>query len=317
MLLFIGRRLLQAVPVLFGISLLLFFMMHAIPGGPLAMYDHDPGMTKQLLAQLKANFGLNRPLWDQYWNWLWGALRGNFGYSYTYGIPAFKMVLDRLPATLELMIASFVLAVIFSFIVGVSSAIRQYSAMDYGLTILSYFGVAMPTFWLGLMTLVLFSVELHWFPAGGISTPGMGFSLPDRIWHAALPVSILALYLIAHESRYVRSSMIEVLGADYIRTARAKGLKERAVTWQHALSNALLPVVTVMIMDGAYLFGGALVTETIFSWPGMGRLFIQAITQDDYPVIMVEISLLSVIIILANIVSDVLYAILDPRVEYN
>ncbi|MCY0900859.1 MAG: ABC transporter permease [Firmicutes bacterium] len=312
---YILRRLLQAVPVLLGISLLLFFMMHSIPGGPLAMYAHEPGMTKQLMAQLSANLGLNKPLWQQYVDWLGGALQGNFGYSYSYGIPAAQMVLQRMPATLELMISAFVIAVILSFIIGVISAVKQYSIWDYCMTILSYFGVAMPTFWLGLMVLVLFAVDLHWFPAGGISSPGIPFSLGDRISHAVLPVSILALYLIAHESRYVRSSMLEVLGADYIRTARAKGLLRRTITWRHALRNALLPVVTVMVMDGAYLFGGALITETIFSWPGMGRLFIQAISQDDYPVIMVEITMLSVIIVLANIVSDVLYAVLDPRVK--
>lgn len=317
MLFYILRRILQAIPVLFGISVLLFFLMHAIPGGPLAMYDHEPGMTKQLLHQLEANFGLNKPLWAQYFIWLGGALQGNFGYSYSYGLPALEMVVQRLPATLELMLSSFIIAVILSLVIGIVSALRQYSIWDYALTILSYFGVAMPTFWLGLMVLVLFSVNLHWFPAGGMSSPGQPASLGNDVWHAVLPVSILAIYLIAHESRYVRSSMLEVLGADYIRTARAKGLHRNVITWKHALKNALLPVVTVMVMDGAYLFGGALVTETIFSWPGMGRLFIQAITQDDYPVIMCEISLLSVIIVLANIVSDVLYAVLDPRIEYN
>ncbi|MCY0869004.1 MAG: ABC transporter permease, partial [Firmicutes bacterium] len=294
-----------------------FFMMHAIPGGPLAMYAHDPGMTKALLAQLSANLGLNRPLWMQYVSWLWGAVHGNFGYSYTYGLPATQMVFDRMPATLELMISSFVIAVILAFAIGVFTALRQYSLWDHALTVLSYFGVAMPTFWLGLMVLVLFAVELHWLPVGGMSSAGAPFSLWDRVRHAILPVGVLAAYLLAHESRYVRSSMLEVLGQDYVRTARAKGLSERVITWRHALRNALLPVITVMVLDGAYLFGGALVTETIFSWPGMGRLFIQAVTQDDYPVMMMEISLLSVIIVLANIVSDVLYAVLDPRISYS
>lgn len=314
---FIFKRILQSIPVLFGISLLLFFMMHAVPGGPLAMYIHDPGMTKQLLHQLETNLGLNQPLWVQYVNWLWGALHGNFGDSYTYGIPATQMVFDRLPATLLLMLSAFLIAVVFSFIIGVFSALRQYSFWDHVLTVLSYFGVAMPTFWLGLMVVILFAVQLHWLPVGGMSTPGEPFSLWSRIRHLILPVGILAAYLLAHESRYVRSSMLEVLHADYIRTARAKGLQERRVIWRHAVKNALLPVVTIMVMDGAYLFGGALVTETIFSWPGMGRLFIQAISQNDYPVMMFEISLLSVIIVFANILADVLYAVLDPRISYN
>lgn len=281
------------------------------------MYAHQPGMTKELLAQLKQNFGLNEPLWVQYWNWLRGALQGNFGYSYSYGVPAITMVMQRLPATLELMLSSYIIAVVISFVIGVVSSMRQYSFMDYTLTIFSYFGVAMPTFWLGLMVLVVFAADLHWFPAGGISGGGNGFSLTDHIWHAVLPVCILAVYQIAHESRYVRSSMVDALSEDYVRTARAKGLTNRIVTWKHALRNALLPVTTVMIMDGAYLFGGALITESIFSWPGMGRLFAQAISQDDYPVIMCEISLLSLIIVLANIFSDVLYAYIDPRVRYD
>ncbi|MCL6453891.1 MAG: ABC transporter permease [Alicyclobacillus sp.] len=314
---YVVRRILQAIPVLFGISILLFFMMHAIPGGPMAMYEHQPGMTKELLAQIKANFGLDKPLWVQYWNWVRGAVQGNFGYSYSYGQPAIQMVLQRLPATLELMLSAYIIGVLVSFVIGVISATRQYSVTDYTLTILSYFGVAMPTFWVGLMVLVIFAADLHWFPAGGISSSGTVFSLGDRIWHAVLPVSILAVYQVAHESRYVRSSMLDALSEDYVRTARAKGLLRRVVTWRHALRNALLPVTTVMIMDGAYLFGGALITESIFSWPGMGRLFAQAIAQDDYPVIMCEISLLSVIIILANIVSDVLYAYMDPRVRYD
>lgn len=314
---FIFKRVLQSIPVLFGISLLLFFMMHAVPGGPLAMYIHDPGMTKQLLHQLETNLGLNQPIWVQYVNWLWGALHGNFGDSYTYGIPATQMVFERLPATLLLMLSAFLVAVVFSFIIGVFSALRQYSFWDHALTVFSYFGVAMPTFWLGLMVVILFAVELHWLPVGGMSTPGAPFSLWSLVRHMILPVGILAAYLLAHESRYVRSSMLEVLHADYIRTARAKGLQERRVIWRHAVKNALLPVVTIMVMDGAYLFGGALVTETIFSWPGMGRLFIQAISQNDYPVMMFEISLLSVIIVFANILADVLYAVLDPRISYN
>lgn len=289
-------------------------MMHAMPGGPLAMYSHQPGMTKALLNQLKENMGLDKPLWVQYGHWLLNAVQGNFGYSYNYGVPALHMVLQRLPATLELMLSSFILAVVLSFVIGVISSVRQYSFVDYSLTILSYFGIAMPTFWLGLMVLVIFSAQLHWFPSGGLMSTGGG-SLGDRIWHAVLPVSILAIYQIAHESRYVRASMLDALGEDYVRTARAKGLSEATVTWKHALRNALLPVSTVMILDGAYLFGGALITESIFSWPGMGRLFAQAISQDDYPVIMCEISLLSVIIILANIFSDVLYTVLDPRVR--
>jgi len=314
---FIVRRLAQAIPVIFLISLLLFFMMHAMPGGPLAMYVHQPGITKEMLQQIKIDYGLNKSIWTQYVLWLGNALHGDFGYSYVYAQPATTMMLQRLPATLELMFSSFFICVVLSFVLGVYSAIRQYSAGDYAITVVSYFGFSMPTFWLGLMALILFSVELHWFPGSGMSTAGAPFSWGDRLWHLVLPMLVLAFYTLASESRYVRSSMLDVIHQDYIRTARAKGCGEPRVIWRHALRNALLPVVTVMVMDAAYLFGGALITETIFSWPGMGRLFIQSILNSDYPVLMAIVSFLSIVIVLANIFADVLYGVLDPRVQYN
>jgi peptide/nickel transport system permease protein len=314
---FVVRRLAQAVPVIFLISLLLFFMMHAMPGGPLAMYVHQPGITKAMLEQIRVDYGLNQGLWTQYVDWLAKAVRGDFGYSYVYAQPAAAMMLQRLPATLELMLSSFLITVVCSFLLGVYSAVRQYSFGDYLITVVSYFGFSMPTFWLGLMVLILFSVHLHWFPAGGMATAGAAFSLGDRLWHLILPMLVLAFYTLASESRYVRSSMLDVIHQDYIRTARAKGVGEGRVIWRHALRNALLPVVTVMVMDAAYLFGGALITETIFSWPGMGRLFIQAILQSDYPVLMAVVSFLSVVIVLANIFADVLYGLLDPRIQYS
>ncbi len=314
---FVVRRLAQAVPVIFLISLLLFFMMHAMPGGPLAMYVHQPGITKAMLEQIRIDYGLNQGLWTQYVDWLGKAVRGDFGYSYVYAQPAAGMMLQRLPATLELMLSSFLITVLCSFLLGVYSAVRQYSFGDYLITVVSYFGFSMPTFWLGLMVLILFSVHLHWFPAGGMATAGAAFSLGDRLWHLILPMLVLAFYTLASESRYVRSSMLDVIHQDYIRTARAKGVGEGRVIWRHALRNALLPVVTVMVMDAAYLFGGALITETIFSWPGMGRLFIQAILQSDYPVLMAVVSFLSVVIVLANILADVLYGLLDPRIQYS
>lgn len=314
---FTVRRVAQAIPVALGISFLLFFMMHAMPGGPLAMFLHQPGMTKARLAALAAAYGLNHPVWVQYVDWLQGAVRGNFGYSYMYGQPATFMMLERFPATMELMLSAFGLSVIVSFFLGIFSAVRQYSIWDYLVTVVSYFGMAMPTFWLGLLVLIFFSVDLHLFPSGGLSSVGGGFSLGDRISHLILPMFTLGFFILAQESRYVRAAMLDVIHTDYIRTARAKGLTERAVMWRHALRNALLPVVTVMVIDGAYLFGGALVTETIFSWPGMGRLFIQAITQSDYPVLMAIVSFLSVIIILANIFADVLYGLLDPRIRFS
>jgi peptide/nickel transport system permease protein len=315
---FVVNRLVQSVIVLFGISILLFFLMHAIPGGPLALYIRQPGMTKARLAQIAADYGLNKPVWVQYIAWLGGAVRGDFGYSYLYGQPALQMMLQRWPATLTMVLPAFVISVTGAFILGIYSAVRQYSLGDYLVTIFSYGGLAMPVFWLALLAIILFAVQLHWLPTGGMvgTGPGAG-TLADRLRHLAMPVLVLAFLLMAGESRYVRSTMLDVLNMDFIRTARAKGLGERVVMYRHALRNALLPVVTVMVLDAAFLLGGALVTETIFSWPGVARLFIQAITQTDYPVIMAIASFLSVIIVLANIVADVLYAVLDPRIRFS
>jgi peptide/nickel transport system permease protein len=314
---FLVRRLLQAVPVLLGISFLLFVLMHAMPGGPLAMYVQAPGMSKDRLAALAAQMGLNKPVWLQYVQWLEGVLHGNFGYSYTYNEPATAMMLQRFPATMELMLTAFAVSVIGSFALGIFGAVRQYSIWDHLVTVASYFGMAMPTFWLGVLLLILFAVDLHWLPSGGMVSSGAAGAggLGDRIRHLILPAATLAVFLIAQQGRYVRSAMLEVIRADYIRTARAKGLGERIIMWRHALRNALIPVVTVMILNAAFLFGGALVTETIYSWPGMGLLFINAITQADYPVIMAIVSFLSVVIVFANIVADLLYGMLDPRVR--
>ncbi len=315
---FVAKRLLQSIPVLIGISILLFFLMHAIPGGPLALYIRQPGMTKARLAEIAALYGLNKPVWVQYVAWLSKAVRGDFGYSYLYGQPALQMMLQRWPATLQMVIPAWIIAVIGAFVLGVYQAVRQYSVGDYVLTVLSYGGLAMPVFWLDLLCLILFAVVLHWLPTGGMVSSGAGAgTLTDRLRHLTLPVLTLAFLLMASESRYVRSMMLDVMNMDFIRTARAKGLSERIVMWRHALRNALLPVVTVMVLDFAFLLGGALVTETVFSWPGVARLFIQSISNTDYPVVMAIASFLAVVIVLANILADVLYAALDPRIRFS
>ncbi len=310
------RRLAQSVVVIFGISAVVFFIMHAVPGGPLAAYRDEPGMTAAKLAGIAQQLGVNRPLVVQYLGWLGNAVRGNFGYSYTYGVPATQLMFQRLPATGELMLTSFALSVVISFLIGVSSAVRQYSWWDYFATAASYVGISLPTFVLGILALMLFAVDLHWFPSGGISSLGAA-GLGDRIRHLVLPACVLAFYSLAGESRYVRASTLEVLHADYIRTARAKGMPERRVIWRHAVRNALLPVVTILVLDLAYLFAGTLVTEQIFAWPGMGRLFFNAVLQGDYPVMMVILSFLSILIVLSNVAADLLYAVLDPRIRYS
>lgn len=312
---FLVRRLSQSIPVLFGISILMFTLVHILPGGPLALYRNQPGVTAAQLHQVAVNLGLTAPLYVQYWHWLVGALHGNFGYSYIYGLPATQMMLQRLPATLELMGAAFLLATSIAFVIGVYSAVHYRSKWDHLFTTLSYVGIAVPAFWFGLLLIILFSVDLHWLPSGGILSSGQPFSIADALRHLILPATVLAFYIVAQESRYVRAAMLDVLNQDYIRTARAKGVGEHVVIWKHALRNALLPVITVMVLDTAYLFGGSVVVETIFSWPGMGRLFIQALSQGDYPVLLVIVSFLSVVIVFANILADILYAVLDPRIR--
>ncbi len=314
---FVIRRLAQSVPTVFGISILLFFLMHAMPGGPLALFVHQPGMTHKELQAIAASYGINQPVWVQYIDWLGKAVQGNFGYSYIYGQPAAQMMVQRIPATAELMGSAFLLSFVVAFLLGIVSAIRQYSFIDYFVTVVSYFGMSLPTFFLGIVAIIFFSVELHWFPSGGMASVVGPAGLGDHLRHLVLPAFVLGFFILAQWSRYIRSSMLEVINADYIRTARAKGVSERSVIWRHALRNALLPVVTVIVLDTAFLAGGALVTETIFAWPGMGRLFYQAISQSDYPILMVIVSFLSVVIVLANIVADVLYGLLDPRVSYN
>jgi peptide/nickel transport system permease protein len=314
---FVLRRLLQSVVVIFGISAVVFFIMHAVPGGPLAAYRDQPGMTAAELAGIARQLGVDRPVWVQYVDWLGNAVQGNFGYSYTYGVPAARLMWERLPATAELMLSSFAIAVVVAFVLGVSSAVRHFSWWDYCVTLVSYVGISLPTFVLGILALIVFSVELHWFPSGGIASTNAPFSLGDRLRHLALPALVLAFYSLAGESRYVRSSMLDILGSDYVRTARAKGVGERAVIYRHAARTALLPVVTVLVLDLAYLFGGTLVTEQVFAWPGMGRLFFEAVLQGDYPVMMIILSFLSVLIVLSSVAADILYAVLDPRIRYS
>lgn len=312
----IVSRLLRSVLVLVGISVILYVMMRAIPGGPLAMYLHGGHVTKAEIARLRQSFGLNQPVWKAYIAWLWSAVHGNFGDSYLYGLPATTLLMQRLPNSLILMLPAFALAVCMALASGVLAAVHHGDWLDYTIDVSSYVGMAIPIFWLGLLMIEAFATGLHWFPVGGMANPGQVPTFETLLPHLVLPALVLAIFIMSSESRYVRSSMLDALHTDYIRTARAKGAPELRVVIRHALRNALIPVITVMIMDGAFLFGGALVTETVFSWPGMGRLFLQAVEQGDYPVIMAEVAFLSVIIVLANIVADVLYAVVDPRIHY-
>jgi peptide/nickel transport system permease protein len=308
-------RVLGAVPLLIGVSIVIFAILHLAPGDPLDIYAENPAVTREALENIRVSLGLDKPLPEQYVRWFTSFLQGNWGYSIRTNRPAFDEALSRLPATLMLSGAAFLIALLIALPLGVVSAVKRYSATDHVATLFSFLGISMPIFWLALMVQLLFAVELRWLPSAGMMRVGDG-SLPDRLRHLILPASVLSLAYIAGWSRYVRSSMIEVLSLDYVRTARAKGLREGRVVTRHALKNAVIPVVTVIALDFAGLFSGAVITETVFAWPGLGRLFIESMNGRDYPVLLGLLMFASLMLIVINLLTDFLYALLDPRVRY-
>jgi len=297
---FIVKRLLQLTPLLIGVSLISFFVMHLAPGDPTALFT-DPNIDPADLARIRANWGLDKPVIVQYFYWLGNVLRGDFGTSYMTGRPVLTEILERLPATLLLMATTYFFTILIAIPLGVFSAVKKNKWQDNLITVLSFAGMATPTFWLGLMLMLLFAVKLDWLPALGNLT---------------LPVITMVIGSLAGLTRYQRAAMLEVLNQDYIRTARAKGLPERVVIFKHALRNALIPIVTILGLSLPSLFGGAFIIETIFAWPGMGRLGVSAIFQRNYPLIMGIVMFSAVLIILANLLADIGYAIVDPRIRY-
>jgi peptide/nickel transport system permease protein len=320
---YILRRLLQFIPLLFLVSVVLYFVMHLVPGGPLSVYARSR-ITPEALTALRHELGLDQPVIVQYIHWLGKAVRGDLGVSFDTQRPVLQEITDRLPATLYLIGTTFIIVLIFSVFVGVISAIKQYSALDISLTTFTFIGQALPDFWVGMMLLLLsYGVFVNpvtgtpLLPSGGMYTVGHGFSLGDWIKHLILPSLTLGLAWVSWYSRYLRSSMLEVIHEDYIRTARAKGVREFKVILKHALKNAALPLVTIVALDLPVLVGGALFIEIIFSWPGMGRLFYHAVERRDYPILMGVILLSSVTILLSSLIADIFYAYLDPRIRYD
>jgi peptide/nickel transport system permease protein len=314
---YVARRLLQTVPLLFGITLVLFALIQAAPGGPEgALLESGRFIDPSVIESYRRRLGVDQPVPVQYVRWLGAAVSGDLGISFSTTRPVAAMIGERLPATLELMGASFLFAALIAFGLGTLSAVRQYSVFDYAGTGLSFVGIAMPVFWFGLILQLVFSVRLGWLPVSGTGTVGAS-SLADHLAHLVLPALVLSFRHIAGWSRYLRSSLLSALRADYIRTARAKGLPERTVVATHALRNALIPVLSIMALDLAGLFSGAVITETVFAWPGIGRLFVQAMFGRDYPLLMGILLLGSVMVVLFNLVADVLYGLLDPRIRYD
>jgi len=317
------RRILQTIPILLIISVLLFIMVRAAPGGPLTAARRNPNITEEQIQKLEEQLGLNRPLPVQYAEWVGKMVRGDMGQSIKFRRPVSEMIGERIPNTLILVGLSFLAALLIALPVGILSALKPYSLFDYVATTLTFLGQSLPVYWLGLGLILVFYVTLKnpvngnpLFPGGGMNTFGKEGDLLDTLWHLVLPVTALSLGWSAWYSRFLRSSMLDVLHEDYIRTAHSKGLHKRVVNYTHALKNAILPLVTLMALDLPSLFAGALFVETIFSWPGMGRLFWDAARGRDYPVLLGVVMITAVLIISANILADLAYGFLDPRVKY-
>ena len=302
---------------------MLFTILQAAPGGPLTPYLQNPHITEADIARLKHNLGLDQPGYVQYFHWLWRVVHGDFGWSMSNSEDVAQAILERMPATLELMGCAYAFSIIVGVIFGIISAVRQYSWLDYLITTFAFFGQSMPVFWFALMLQLAFSVTgvtafgYHLsLPSAGIATNSDSFDLGDRLQHLVLPVTVLSLAFIASFSRFMRSSMLEVIRTDYMRTAAAKGVSRKAVILKHGLKNALIPLVTVIALSLPGLVSGAVVTESIFAWPGMGRLFINALGQFDFALLMGYMMLASFFVVTCNLLADICYAWLDPRVKY-
>jgi peptide/nickel transport system permease protein len=320
---YILRRLLQFIPLLFLISVLLFALLQIIPGGSLAAYANNPNISSADLARLEQQLGVDDPLPVKYVRWLGNVLRGDWGNSIYTQRPALQEIGDRLPNTIYLMGIAFIVALLIAIPIGLIAALRPYSIFDTLTTTIAFAGQSIPIFWFGLLLIIVFHATLTnpltgepLLPGGGIYTLGAPFALSDWLAHLILPVAMLALYQTAQITRFMRASTLDVIHQDFVRTARAKGLPERAVVLRHAFKNAALPLVTILALDLPSLFNGAVFTETIFSWPGMGRLFITSASQFDYPVLMAILMINATLILFFNLVADVAYAIIDPRIRY-
>ncbi len=321
MLSYVIRRLLEGIPLLLGVTLIVYLVLISIPGGPLAAYRSNPRVRPEDLARLEKQLGLDQPVLVRYATWLGRLIQGDWGYSYVTRRPVLEMISERVKNTVLLMGVALLVTLAVAVPIGVYSAVRQYSLFDHAMTGLAFMGYSMPVFWLGLLLMLLFSVQLRWFPAGGMFTVGATLTgweaLLDRLRYLALPVLTLTVVSTGFYARYLRASLLDVIHQDYVRTAWAKGLAERAVITRHALRNALIPFVTVVALHMPQLFTGAVVVETVFAWPGIGRLFWDSALRFDYPVLMGVLTIGALLVWLCNLLADVLYGYLDPRIRYS
>jgi peptide/nickel transport system permease protein len=317
---FLIRRLLQSVLLLVLLSVAFFLLIHALPGGPEQAYFSPRQTVAQKQAIIK-EFGLDQPLPVQYVKWVGAALHGDFGRSYDSNLPVLQDISSAIPNTVLLFLVALSFALVTAILLGVFSAVRQYSLADYLITVFAYFGIAMPVFFFAEVVQVIFGVQLQILPVFGRSDPEFDGvtgidAFVDLAKHIVLPAMVLSLLFIAAWSRYLRAGMLDVLKQDYIRTARAKGLSSRVVLFRHALRNALIPLITVVALAFGGIFGGAFVTESIFAWPGLGLRFLNAIGGRDYPVLLALLMLASTGVVVFNLIADVLYGVADPRIRY-
>lgn len=308
-------RIAHSIPLIIGVSIIGFAIMHLAPGGPLAVYTLNPTITVTDIERIRVALGLDQPIHIQYLTWAKAMLTGTWGFTFFGGRPVLEVILERLPATLILMGSAMSLAIIIGTLIGMLGAVRRNSIFDYLATTGAMFALSFPTFWFGLMAIYLFAIELRWLPSGGMYELGEEGNPLDLLRHLVLPVTVLALVLVATWSRYARSSFLDVIQQDFIRTARAKGASSGRILFYHAFPNALIPLVALLGVQLPTLFSGALVTETVFSWPGMGRLFVDALNMKEYPILMGMIMFTAFFVIIGNLLADIVVALIDPRVK--
>jgi peptide/nickel transport system permease protein len=317
---YVVRRLIQAIPILIGISIITFFIVYSAPGDPFDRFRSNR-VSPEVIENLRRVYGLDQPLpvqfvkwFTTFWSFPWDPTA--WGYSITDGQPVRDKIFERIPSTLQLMGTSLFLTIVIAIPVGILGAVKQYSFADKTIAVVTTIGYALPTFWLGLILRQIFAQQLDLFPLFGKNTFGKEGDILDLLWHLFLPVLTITIVGVAGWSRYMRASMLEVLRADYIRTAKAKGLASSRVIFKHALRNALIPIVTLLGLTIPTLLAGAAITEAVFSWPGLGFLGVSAVQERDYPVVLAFAMIGGVMVIIGNLLADVLYGVVDPRIKY-
>lgn len=321
---YILRRLLYAIPLLVGVATITFFAAHLAPGDPMDMYVEQRqrrDMSPELIEHLRKRYGLDQPLPVQYARWLGGIARGDLGESFRYRRPVADLIAERIPYTLQLTVLALLLDTLIGVALGIIAAVKQYTALDKAVTLGSLVMYSIPGFWMALMLILVFSVNLNWFPTSQTRSLdydllSAGGKLLDRLWHLALPVFVLGIASAAGTARYMRNKLLDVLSDEYVLAARARGLAERAVIFRHALRNALIPIITTYGLALPFLLGGAVLIESVFAWPGMGMLAVEAVGSRDYPLILATTMMAAVLVVLGSLLADVTYALVDPRVSY-